>query len=182
LDPPTGIALRPHVDLRQYPVEHPLWQARRFARRLAQAAADARSQDVAFCLMRQRQGLQQAPPAAGHAAVALQPASATAAVVAAWQPPQSAAEPALARPPSLQGVTPLSELAGLPKSWTQAEDDLIWQVQMARIRGQPPAHSFADIGALTGRTRNAVKCRWCVDAARARARDAASCSSCCALS
>ena len=46
------------------------------------------------------------------------------------------------------------------KAWTKPEDKLIIDMMRAKFEKRTPDHTYATIGRLTGRSANAVKCRW----------------------
>ena len=46
------------------------------------------------------------------------------------------------------------------KTWTKPEDKLIIDMMRAKFEKRTPDHTYSTIGRLTGRSANAVKCRW----------------------
>jgi hypothetical protein len=46
------------------------------------------------------------------------------------------------------------------KAWTKPEDKLIIDMMRAKFEKRTPDHTYSTIGRLTGRSANAVKCRW----------------------
>jgi len=55
--------------------------------------------------------------------------------------------------------TPQKEAASA-KAWTKPEDQLIVDMMRAKFEKRTPEHTYSSIGRITGRSANAVKCRW----------------------
>ena len=80
-------------------------------------------------------------------------------------PPQQGSEPSAVKPPA--ALLPTASSAGLSappreaKPWSAEEDELIIEMHRQRARGgDPPTHTYQTIAMATGRSANAVKCRW----------------------